>query len=115
VVVDDAAQGVTDVVRGADLAASVPWQIALQSLLGLPRPRYLHLPVLTDAEGLKLAKSHHAAPLSNEEAAESLRRVLNWLQQDAPPKGLMPKEMVIWSAQRWRPQRFRGVASVPIQ
>ena len=115
VVVDDAAQGVTDVVRGADLAASVPWQIALQSLLGLPCPRYLHLPVLTDAEGLKLAKSHHAAPLSNEEAAESLRRALNWLQQDAPPRGLTPKEMVIWSAQRWQPQRFKGVASVPIQ
>jgi glutamyl-Q tRNA(Asp) synthetase len=115
VVVDDAAQGVTDVVRGADLAESVPWQIALQSLLGLPRPRYLHLPVLTDAEGLKLAKSHHSAPLSNEEAAESLRRALNWLHQEDPPQGLTPKEIVTWSAQRWQPQRFEGVASVPIQ
>ena len=57
VVVDDAAQGVTHVVRGADLLDSTPRQIALQQALGLPTPTYLHLPLWRDAEGRKLSKS----------------------------------------------------------
>ena len=61
VVVDDAAQGITHVVRGADLLDSTPRQILLQRLLGLPTPRYAHLPLLLDAEGRKLSKSEGAA------------------------------------------------------
>ncbi|HSL73900.1 MAG TPA: tRNA glutamyl-Q(34) synthetase GluQRS [Ilumatobacteraceae bacterium] len=56
VVVDDAAQGVTEVVRGDDLVSSTPRQIRLQQLLGLPRPRYLHVPLVVDATGARLAK-----------------------------------------------------------
>jgi glutamyl-tRNA synthetase len=56
VVVDDAAQGVTEVVRGDDLASSTPRQIALQELLGLPRPTYLHVPLVVDRFGERLAK-----------------------------------------------------------
>jgi glutamyl-tRNA synthetase len=56
VVVDDAAQGVTEVVRGDDLASSTPRQIRLQELLGLPRPHYLHVPLVVDADGERLAK-----------------------------------------------------------
>jgi glutamyl-Q tRNA(Asp) synthetase len=69
VVVDDAAQGVTDIVRGADLLDNTPRQIYLQRCLGLPTPRYAHVPVLTENDGQKLAKSRRsvradgAAPL----------------------------------------------------
>jgi glutamyl-Q tRNA(Asp) synthetase len=56
VVVDDAEQGVTDIVRGADLLESTPRQIYLQGLLGVPTPRYLHVPVLRNANGEKLSK-----------------------------------------------------------
>ncbi len=63
VVVDDAAAGVTDVVRGADLIDSTPRQIFLQRALGLPTPRYLHVPVVTNAHGEKLSKQTEAAPL----------------------------------------------------
>jgi glutamyl-Q tRNA(Asp) synthetase len=63
VVVDDAVQGVTDVVRGEDLADNTARQIHLQHLLGLPTPRYLHTPLLRDARGEKLSKSNGAPPL----------------------------------------------------
>ena len=56
VVVDDGAQGITDVVRGADLADNTPRQIALQRALGLPTPRYLHTPLVMAADGHKLSK-----------------------------------------------------------
>ncbi len=63
VVVDDAFQGVTRVVRGADLLSSTPWQIDLQAALALPRPIYGHLPLLVEPDGTKLSKSKRAVPL----------------------------------------------------
>lgn len=61
VVVDDAEQGITDVVRGEDLADNTPRQILLQRRLGLPTPRYLHTPLVMGADGHKLSKQNGAA------------------------------------------------------
>ncbi|MCG2583105.1 tRNA glutamyl-Q(34) synthetase GluQRS [Massilia sp. TS11] len=72
VVVDDAEQGVTDVVRGADLLDSTARQIYLQHLLGYPVPRYLHLPVVRNANGEKLSKQTGAAAISADSADEAL-------------------------------------------
>ncbi len=78
VVVDDAAQGVTDVVRGADLLGSTARQIFLQRLLGLPTPRYLHVPAALDAAGQKLSKQTGAAPI---DLRRDLLKILSFLGQ----------------------------------
>jgi len=65
VVVDDAAQGVTQVVRGDDLLASTPRQVLLQQLLGLPTPEYRHVPLIVGADGERLAKRHGAVTLED--------------------------------------------------
>jgi glutamyl-tRNA synthetase len=72
VVVDDAAQGVTEVVRGDDLLAGTPRQVHLQRLLGLETPRYLHVPLVVGADGSRLAKRHGAVTLAAL-AAEGVR------------------------------------------
>lgn len=72
VVVDDGAQGISDIVRGADLADNTPRQIRLQQLLGLPTPRYLHTPLVLGADGNKLSKQNGAAALDLSDAAQAL-------------------------------------------
>lgn len=72
VVVDDAEQGVTDVVRGADLIDSTPRQVFLQRLLGVPTPRYMHVPVVRNADGEKLSKQTGAAALAADSEAAAL-------------------------------------------
>jgi glutamyl-Q tRNA(Asp) synthetase len=84
VVVDDAAQGVTDIVRGADLLDSTPRQIYLQRLLGLPTPRYLHLPVALGADGRKLSKQNGATAIDISQAGAVLCRALRFLGQTLP-------------------------------
>ncbi|HET9641788.1 MAG TPA: tRNA glutamyl-Q(34) synthetase GluQRS [Burkholderiaceae bacterium] len=73
VVVDDARQGMTDIVRGEDLTDNTPRQIHLQRLLGLPTPRYLHTPLVLDERGEKLSKQHGAAPVDTSMPLEALR------------------------------------------
>lgn len=83
-VVDDAFQGITEVVRGCDLLDSTPRQILLQRLLGLPTPAYLHLPLAVDAEGCKLSKSSDAPAVDAGNPRVALARALRFLGQPVP-------------------------------
>ena len=98
VVVDDAAQGVTDVVRGADLLDSTPRQIWLQRLLGYSQPRYMHVPVVVDAQGDKLSKQTLAPPLDPDRVEEHLRAALRFLGQKEPPLGA---DILPWAIEHW--------------
>lgn len=91
VVVDDADQGVTDVVRGADLLESTPRQIYLQRLLGFPTPRYLHVPIVLDAQGAKLSKQTDASGIDQDD----LRRALRFLGQ--PPSSTLDAAVRLWN------------------
>jgi len=99
VVVDDAEQGITDVVRGADLLDSTPRQILLQRALGLPTPRYLHLPLVLGADGHKLSKSSAALPVDPERPLLALRNA--WLalgQELAPIEGAKTPDALLQCA-----------------
>ncbi|MGR8918731.1 MAG: tRNA glutamyl-Q(34) synthetase GluQRS [Gammaproteobacteria bacterium] len=103
-VVDDAAAGVTDVVRGADLLESTPRQIFLQRLLGLPQPRYAHLPVVVDAAGNKLSKQTGAPPVTPADAPAALYQALDFLGLAPPAElaGAPPASLLEWALPRWR-------------
>jgi len=106
VAVDDAAQGITEVVRGVDLLSSTPRQIYLQRLLRLSTPRYLHLPLAMDAAGQKLSKQSRAAPLPLERPVPLLCEALDLLGQQ-PPAGLREADLEgfwQWALNHWDPQ-----------
>ncbi len=86
VVVDDAAQGITDIVRGEDLLSSTARQIVLQKALAYPTPSYLHLPLVVDATGQKWAKQTGAPALNNAQARSNLHRALTLLGLQSDPQ-----------------------------
>ncbi len=96
VVVDDAAQGISHVVRGADLLASTGRQIALQRALGVPTPAYTHLPVGTNAAGEKLSKQTLARSVSTLPPAAALCRALQFLGQQVPPALQVAEVRDVW-------------------
>jgi len=115
VVVDDAEQDVSDVVRGADLLASTPRQILLQRMLGLATPRYMHLPVVLDAQGEKLSKQTLALPLASTDAPAQLRRALHFLGQGWPAwlTGAGVREVWSWACANWRRDRIPQGRGLP--
>jgi len=113
VVVDDAFQEINYVVRGADLLASTPWQLSLQRALGLPSPRYAHLPLVVEPDGAKLAKSRRSVALDRSQNAAHLLAALKLLGQELPPShpGLnleAPTVILDWAVAHWDPAAFRG-------
>ncbi len=109
VVVDDAEQGITDIVRGEDLADNTPRQIALQRALGLPTPRYLHTPLVLAADGHKLSKQNGAAAIDLGDPAARLREAaahlgLAPLQTPAtdcrPPGDVLAEAVALWRSTR---------------
>ena len=105
VVVDDAAQDITHVVRGADLLESTPWQNWLQKLLGFPIPQYRHVPIVTNEAGEKLSKQTRAEPLDANRVPELLRKALQFLEQPEAT-GENAREILESAARQW--QRSRG-------
>ncbi len=110
VVVDDALAGIDQVVRGADLLASTPRQIHLQRLLGLPTPRYLHVPLVRDAQGRKLSKRDAAHPVDESDPLGALLAAWRHLEQVPPDTGLTLDEFWQWAPGAWRPERMRTTA-----
>jgi glutamyl-Q tRNA(Asp) synthetase len=103
VVVDDAAQGITHIVRGADLLDNTPRQIYLQRLLGVVEPHYAHLPVLTEADDAKLAKSRRSVHVSAASPLPQLLAVLSMLGL-SPPASLRTagiREAWAWAIAEW--------------
>ena len=113
VVVDDAACGITDIVRGADLLASTSRQIFLQRTLGLPTPSYLHVPTATNTRGEKLSKQALAAPVDSGNPAAALWLALRFLGQQ-PTAGLRhapPRDLLAWAVEYWRPSSIPRLQS----
>jgi len=107
VVVDDAAQRVTHVVRGADLLDNTPRQIHLQRLLGLPAPDYAHVPLLLEPDGRKLAKSSRSVHLDGGTPLPLLIKVFDLLNLSPPPEldlATIP-EAWNWAIGRWNIDR----------
>ncbi len=115
VVVDDAAQGITDVVRGSDLIASTARQIELQRRLGVATPTYLHVPIALDAAGLKLSKQTLAAPVPDV-PLPALLAAWRFLEQPLPTGSAAPASVAeFWSiaAASWTPARLPPVPMLP--
>lgn len=114
VVVDDAFQRISDVVRGADLLPATGWQLALIDALGLPQPRYAHLPVLLGADGQKLSKSRSAAALDTLEPVPALLQALRLLQQQPPAQlgNASIQQVLEWAIEQWNPSALSGIANV---
>jgi glutamyl-Q tRNA(Asp) synthetase len=114
VVVDDAQQGITHVVRGSDLLDSTPRQIFLQRLLGYPIPQYCHIPVIVNAQGQKFSKQSHAPPLRDDCSATNLRTALQFLRQGAPPASHIEVEQVLdYAIKQWSVARIPAELFLP--
>ena len=113
VVVDDAWQGISEVVRGADLLDSTPRQIVLQRALNAPTPRYTHLPLLVNAAGEKLSKQTLAPAIRPDQAADELRLALTRLNHAPPADCQGLDELWSWALAHWSLARAPA-APVPV-
>ncbi len=102
VVLDDAWQGINQVVRGADLLNSTPRQRYLQALLELPQPDYAHLPLAVDKTGRKLSKQYRDAPVDPRHPLDALLQAVDFLGQELPPERPIDlREFWRWAVESW--------------
>ena len=115
VVVDDAAQKVTHVVRGIDLMNSTPRQIWLQQQLGLPTPKYAHIPVAVGKDGCKLSKLTGAPALPLTTPASTLFAALQTLRQEPPAelRSATLKVLWAWAVEHWDMHKLHGIQTLP--
>jgi glutamyl-Q tRNA(Asp) synthetase len=113
VVVDDAEQGISDIVRGADLLSSTPRQILLQRALGLPSVTYMHVPLAVGRDGLKLSKSEDAPGLMLAAPARQAVAALEFLGQEPPSELARGGVAAVWgwAVTHWQPERIAGLVS----
>jgi len=114
VVVDDAAQHITHILRGSDLLESTARQVFLQQCLDEHTPSYGHLPVITNSEGRKFSKQNLAPPLDDRKAPANLRRALRFLHQPEPPAALAGTgELLDWATAHWALERVPPTLAIP--
>lgn len=117
VVMDDAEQGINEIVRGADLLDNTPRQRFLQSVLSLPQVQYAHVPVAVNGAGEKLSKQTRAKPILAESAMTSLLQALEFLGQAPPPHSDFQHvhDLLLWAVSNWRLDRVPRRSSIPFQ
>ena len=116
VVVDDADQGISHVVRGYDLLESTPRQIYLQQLLGFPTPQYAHVPVVVNGQGQKLSKQHFADAIDVKAASRVLHNAMRFLGLCPADAQICdsPAELLAWGIDNWDIQAVPKLANIPM-
>lgn len=115
VVVDDAFQEITHIIRGYDLIDSTPRQIYLQHLSGLPTPIYGHIPVIVNEQGQKLSKQHFATPIDASNGSRLIHYSLQFLGLSPPElnRSAPVKEQLQWGIEQWDIQAVPKLANIP--
>jgi len=116
VVVDDAWQEITEIVRGADLLDVTPRQIYLQRILNYSTPTYAHIPAAVDADGKKLSKQNHARPVDDTQPESTLFSALEFLGQQ-PDKVLLQRdveEIIKWGVKNWSMEKIPEKSTIEI-
>ncbi|MEJ2452353.1 MAG: glutamate--tRNA ligase family protein, partial [Gammaproteobacteria bacterium] len=113
---DDAEQGITEVVRGADLLDSTPRQLLVQAALDLPSPTYAHHPVVMGRDGDKLSKQTQAPPLDLRNPGPQLSAALRFLGQDVPAELAAADTASLWqwALRHWALQRVPKIPAAPL-
>jgi glutamyl-Q tRNA(Asp) synthetase len=117
VVIDDDRQGVNHVVRGMDLLDSTPKQIYVQQVLGLNTPNYLHVPIITDAQGFKLSKQTGAQPVGLKTPAQVIFKLLDLLKQHPPAElyNVPTTELIDWAIAHWNPSTLKNSRAIALK
>ncbi len=117
VVVDDELQGVDEVVRGADLLENTCLHIFLQQKLGFASPRYMHIPLVNNAQGVKLSKQTGANPIDHRHASRQLLAALSHLEQspDVELQHASPEEVLDWAISHWKPGSIPALPAASVE